>query len=444
MPPLPATGEVAAEVAELVGRCLEKDAGERPSAVEVVDVVERLLASAEGRRCFDVEQSPFRGLFPFAERHAGFFFCRDSEIAVFLESLREQTVVPVVGPSGVGKSSFVQAGVIPRLREQGALVVLSIRPGSDPFMALASRLVLGESSLRISEGIASIHSSDFLPPDLKRGSARSENAAAAAALALAVNDEETLAKQLCQRPETLGVLLHRLAAHERCKVLLFVDQMEEAYAMVSDEAVREAFVRAVCLVADLPSSPVRAVFSIRDDFLGRLEGGPEVAAALARVFVLRRPGKEGLAEVLTRPLAAVGYVYDDQTLPAEMVESVKNEPACLPLLQFASQMLWDRRDQKRRLLCRATYQAMGGVAGSLAEHADGVLAGMTAAQLELARQVLLRLVTAAGTRRTAPVAAAVAGLGPGVGEVLDKLVRARLLMVRRESEGRRARSDARG
>ncbi|MFH0901953.1 MAG: protein kinase, partial [Pseudomonadota bacterium] len=439
VPALLASSEIPVELAELVNRCLAKTARERPAAAQVADSLERLLWT--DRRQAGVEQSPFRGLFPFAERHADMFFGRDSEIAVFLESLREQAVVPVVGPSGAGKSSFVQAGVLPRLREQGAWIVLTIRPGADPFGTLAARLAAGHSVRRTSESVDSaFHTSDLGSAELLRGLAGVDNAALASLLGS--DDAELLASQLRQSPAMLGVWLHDLAASERCKVLLFVDQLEETFTMVADRAVRDAFLRALCAVADHPSSPVRAVFTVRDDFLGHIEGGPEVAAALARVFVLRRPGKESLEEVLTRPLAAVGYSYDDPGLPPAMVESVSDEPASLPLLQFAGQMLWERRDKNRRLLCRATYEAMGGVAGSLAEHADGVLAGMTTTQVELARQLLLRLVTSAGTRRVVPVSAAVAGLGPGVDEVLDKLTRARLLTIRRAAEGRRRQNGA--
>ncbi|MFH0903500.1 MAG: protein kinase [Pseudomonadota bacterium] len=435
------TQDISAELVELVGRCLEKDSARRPSAAQVVDVFDRSLW--EGRRQAGTEQSPFRGLFSFAERHADMFFGRDNEIAVFLESLREQAVLPVVGPSGAGKSSFVQAGVVPRLREQGAWTTLAIRPGSDPFGALAVRLVAGESVVRKSETMdSSFRTSALFPSERLRDLAGGEDAWTLLAMS---GDEGALAKKLCARPELLGVMLHDLAARQMGKVLLFVDQLEETYTLVGEPAVREAFIRAICRVADHPSSPVRAVFTIRDDFLGRLGGGPEVAAALARVFVLRRPSKEGLEEVLTRPLTAVGYAYDDLSLPSEMVDSVEGEPACLPLLQFAGQMLWERRDKNQRRLLRATYEAMGGVAGSLAEHADGVLAGMTPAQVELARQLLLRLVTSAGTRKVLPVTATVAGLGPGVEEVLERLTQARLLTVRRAADtGRRHSGEGKG
>ncbi|MFH0899841.1 MAG: protein kinase [Pseudomonadota bacterium] len=433
-PSLVSSQDTPADLVELVGGCLNKESRKRPAAAQIVDALDRLLS--EGRRQASSEHCPFRGLFPFAEHHADSFFGRDHEIAVFLESLREQAVLPVVGPSGAGKSSFVQAGVIPRLREQGAWMALAIRPGADPFGALAARLIAGQSIRRIGDSADSIiHTADLEPPEHLRAMAGAKDAMLTSLLAS--EGDDVLASRLRQSPATLGVLLHDLAVRERCKVLLFVDQLEEVYTMVADGAVREAFVRAICGVADHPSSPVRAVFTIRDDFLGHLSGGTEVAMALARVFALRRPGKEALEEVLTRPLAAVGYAYDDPALTAVMVESVKDEPACLPLLQFAGQMLWERRDKDKRLLCRATYEAMGGVAGSLAEHADGVLAGMASAQVELARQLLLRLVTSAGTRRAVPVATAIADLGPGIGEVLDRLTQARLLTVRRTADGRR-------
>ncbi|MFH0903240.1 MAG: protein kinase [Pseudomonadota bacterium] len=431
------TGDVPVELIELIGRCLAKDASRRPLAAQVVETIEQLLTGKP--RHAEAEQSPFRGLFPFGERHADLFCGRDGEVALFLENLREQAVVPVVGPSGAGKSSFVQAGVVPRLREQGAWVVLATRPGADPFRAVAARLMVGQNSRRISESVANaIRLADLVAPDNQPGEADGGSCAEAGQAILEPTDAGALAQQLGRTPASLGVLLHEVAAQERCRVLLFVDQLEEAFTMVADRVVQRTFLQAICGVADHPSSPVRVVFTVRDDFLGYLEGGSEVAAALSRVFVLRRPGKEALQETLTRPLAMVGYSYDDPSLPAEMVDSVESEPACLPLLQFAGQMLWERRDKNERLLCRATYASMGGVAGSLAEHADGVLAAMTPAQVELARQLLLRLVTSAGTRRVMPVAVAVAGLGPGVAEVLGKLTQARLLTVRRaiETSGR--------
>ncbi|MBL4687536.1 MAG: protein kinase, partial [Nannocystaceae bacterium] len=125
--------DVPPEAAELVARCLTKDPRARPTANEVREVLAE-LQGASGPA--SAEESPFRGLLPFASRHARMFFGRGAETAAFIERARHHGVLPIIGPSGSGKTSFVQAGVIPRLREQGDWVVLRMRPGSRPFQTL--------------------------------------------------------------------------------------------------------------------------------------------------------------------------------------------------------------------------------------------------------------------------------------------------------------------
>ncbi|MFH0901363.1 MAG: serine/threonine-protein kinase, partial [Pseudomonadota bacterium] len=425
-------------IAETVARCLEKDASLRPAASEVVTVFEQLLAGSKQK--LSEEQSPFRGLFPFAERHSDVFFGRDAEVAAFLETIREQPVVPMVGPSGAGKSSLLQAGVIPRLREQGSWIVLQLRPGNEPFATLAARLERGETVAREEHATRSMATADVRDRVLDALADAAEAAEMTAVptanagelpLPIPAIPASHLAVQLFEQPRLLNVVLHEYAEEENSRILLFVDQLEEVYTLVKDDEVRRRFMQAICTAADDPQSPIRVVFTIRDDFLGKVAEGIEVGDALSRVVVVRRPGPEMLEEVLVKPLESVGYDYDDPTLVHDMIDSVRGEPACLPLLQFACRMLWDRRDRNRRVILRSTYQSMGGVAGALAEHADGVLEALSPAQVRLARELLLRLVTADGTRRVLPVSAALEGLGRGADEVLTRLTQARLLTVRK-------------
>ena len=115
------------------------------TADPLVDVLNRLVHTRGG--VDGLQERPFRGLDAFSERHSRFFFGRTEEVESFVERVRTQPVLPVIGASGVGKSSFVQAGVIPRLRELGEWSVIRIRPGKDPFSALASA-VCGPNSSR--------------------------------------------------------------------------------------------------------------------------------------------------------------------------------------------------------------------------------------------------------------------------------------------------------
>ncbi|MFH0900605.1 MAG: WD40 repeat domain-containing protein, partial [Pseudomonadota bacterium] len=236
---------------------------------------------------------------------------------------------------------------------------------------------------------------------------------------------------LRERPMLLNVLLHEIAEQEGKRILLFVDQFEEIYTHVGDEGIRRRFVEAVCRAEEFSGGPVRIVVTIRDDFLGHVAEGIERGSAFERIVVLRRPTPVMLEKVLTMPLSSVGYRFDDLTLVAEMIASVQDEPACLPLLQFAGQMLWERRDHERQLLLRSAYETIGGVAGALAEHADGVLAGLGPEQVKAAREMLLALVTPEGTRRVVAVRDLRQSRESDGHVVFGRLVEGRLLTLRK-------------
>jgi hypothetical protein len=69
----------------------------------------------------DQSRSPYRGLEPLDARDAAVFFGRDAEILQGLDRLRgmraagDQGLFVILGASGAGKSSFLRAGLLPRL-----------------------------------------------------------------------------------------------------------------------------------------------------------------------------------------------------------------------------------------------------------------------------------------------------------------------------------------
>ena len=408
-PALPADLEVGEAERELVASCLEKDPTARPDAADLVARLAALAAGAVGEA--QVRGSPFQGLLPFTEAQRAIFFGRDEEVAVFMDRLEQEPVLPVVGASGAGKSSFVQAGVIPRLREQGRFVLLALRPGRRPLRALARRV---QAAWR---GLARLEESTS-------GRGRPPQPVPAV-------DAAQLADRMARAPALLNMELHRLARRARAKVLLFVDQLEEVYAPGQDPAEAAAYMAAVCGAADDAASPVRVIFTLREEFLSRTAAGAEARAALGRLTVLRPPGAPMLREVLSRPVAAVGYRYEDSGVVEQMVAEVAGEPACLPLLQFAGRRLWEERDEGGRLLLGRVYREMGGVGGALARHADGVLGAMSAHDQRLARAMLLRLVGLDGERRVLPVSQVVEGLPDAARAALDRLLAGRLVMERR-------------
>jgi WD40 repeat protein/serine/threonine protein kinase len=452
----PSVDEFAAippRMSELIARCLDKSQSERPSATEVRAALDDMLHHRSAARGAD--ESPFRSLMPFGARDAGLFFGRDAEVAAFLERMRLQPVLPIVGPSGAGKSSFVQAGIIPRLHEQARWLVITLRPSPRPFHALSAALERARHSFsnrQSAEALAATeHASDsFSERQSAEALATTEHAhdsfsdeQSAEPLATPRDDDETTttesADELRNAPRLLSMRLRALAERDGTRVLLFIDQLEELFTLVEDEETQRAFLEGICTAADDPSDLVRAAFTIRHDFLDRLASSPEARDALAGVTIVRRPSADALEQILSRPIEEVGFSYEDHELVDEMIASVAGEPACLPLLQFAAQMLWDGRDSERRLLLRSVYERIGGVEGALATHADGVLVGLSPSELLLAQQLLLRLVTPEHTRKTVLRALAVEGLDEGAEDVLKRLVGARLLTVAKAEAGEEVR-----
>ena len=82
----------------------------RAAAAAAGPVADRRGMAARGQRV-----CPYRGLLPYDAEDADSFFGREDDVAACLRRLRDAGVLAVVGPSGVGKSSLVRAGVVASL-----------------------------------------------------------------------------------------------------------------------------------------------------------------------------------------------------------------------------------------------------------------------------------------------------------------------------------------
>ena len=87
---------------------------------------------------------PFRALNSFREEDAPLYFGRTALSAALSSLVAAKPFVAVVGPSGSGKSSLVQAGLLPMLRAQRPPATIweaiAFNPGKRPFYNVASAL----------------------------------------------------------------------------------------------------------------------------------------------------------------------------------------------------------------------------------------------------------------------------------------------------------------
>jgi hypothetical protein len=394
--PLPSIGSkdsrIPRELVEIIDRCLEKPKARRyQNATELLHDLQHFLAPRSERAAGEV--CPYRGLAAFGEDDAKYFFGRSNEIRTALAQLETWPLLAVIGPSGVGKSSFVHAGLVPAVRAAGGTwQVRVLRPGRVPLHRLASVL---EETLATGEQ----HSDDVM-------------------------------EKLVEAPGLFGTMLRSAAARRNHRVLVVVDQLEELFTLCDSDRVRKAFLAALLAAADDPSSPVRVVLSMRADFLDRLAGHKQFLAELSRgLFFLTAPDQDNLRETLVRPAELAGYTFETDEIIEDMMQAGATSRGALPLLSFAATRLWDARDRQRKMLTVAAYNQMGGVGGAFARHADQVAASVPAGQQILLRAVMTRLVTPDGTRAVVDhkELLSLSSDTGAVEQILDQLVRARLV-----------------
>jgi WD40 repeat protein/class 3 adenylate cyclase/energy-coupling factor transporter ATP-binding protein EcfA2 len=300
-------------------------------------------------------RNPYKGLRAFTEQDAGDYFGREALTEHLVVRLEQTRFLAVVGPSGSGKSSVVRAGLVPRLR-QGAL------PGSERWSVV--EMLPGAYPLEELE---------------------------AALLRAADSPSAGVLEQLEQDDRGLLRAVKRLLADDESELVLVVDQLEEVFTLVEDEARRAHFLALIERAVADPHARLRVVVTLRADFYDRplLYSG---FAELLRDFVeaLVPLKAEEFERAIAGPAERVGARFEPGLL-AELVTDVADEPGALPLLQYALTELYERREGST--LTQDAYRAIGGLSGALAGRAEEIYAGLGDLAQEAARQLFLRLVT---------------------------------------------------
>jgi WD40 repeat protein/serine/threonine protein kinase len=338
------------EIAAVPG--IELPSFSRPQPDPVAPTATRILFEQEAA-------NPYKGLQPFSEADQADFFGREDLINHLLDRLRPShrtfRLLAVVGPSGSGKSSVVQAGLLPRLR-RGAVegserwFITQMKPGAEPFRELEAALV------RIA------HKS---VPEMQQ--------------------------RLRELDGGLSDVLTEIQPLPGAEFVLVIDQFEEVFTLCESETERSLFLNVLLQAVNDPASHLRVILTLRADFYDRplmysgigelMQGNTEVVLPLS---------VDGLMQAIARPAERHGLALEDGLLPV-IVEDVHRQPSALPLLQHALSELHTRREGK--LLTKAVYFASGGVVGALALRAEEIYQSLEAKSQLLARQLFLHLVT---------------------------------------------------
>jgi len=318
-------------------------------------VIEVLPSNSNGQTSpsssLDLGICPYVGLKAFREEDRAYFYGREQLTQKLIAELYHRSFLAVVGASGSGKSSVVQAGIIAQLNQGKQLPgsdqwrICYFRPGEYPLTSLTQHLAHSRQQQQQLEGL------------LYQG-------------------VEGLVRWLRAYPEPM--------------VVLVVDQFEELFTLASPVE-RYQFLELLLGTINYARDRVKLLITLRVDFVTHCLEFSELAALLqqASFFVSPHLQEKDYRNVIIKPAERVGLQVEP-ALVERLLQEIGTSAGQLPLLEFVLEQLWEYRENGT-LTLNAYQEKIGGLEGALEQKANTVYETLDAEARACAQWIFLAL-----------------------------------------------------
>jgi formylglycine-generating enzyme required for sulfatase activity len=322
---------------------------------------------------------PYPGLRPYTDKEQGKFFGREADKAILVDKVLGSRLTLLFAASGVGKSSLLQAAVIPHLQSaegENLTVVCNTDWVSEPLARLRDR----------------IEAAGLLPAGTRL-------------------EGETLTEWL----EFCGLFVHRPP------LVLILDQFEEFFRYQRHSAAFRPFIEQLAAVITEGRLPVSVVISMREDFAMELNAfKPQLPTLLFENFYrLEKLNKKAATQAILDPVRQLGCDYEPELLQ-RLLDDLKDhkreqgelphqtpalglETVDPPYLQIVCAYLWRLKGENETVLRLASYEKAGGIDGILNYFLDHALARLSSGEKQLASRAFDYLAAQRGLKMAYPL-----------------------------------------
>jgi Novel STAND NTPase 1 len=352
---------------------------------------------------------PYRGLAPCRAEHRALFAGRDHDIQRFAELVNEPGARLLVlhGELGVGKSSFLEAGILPYLEEEcvGYRALRKHRKtvGDEEGPALfirASRDLIDQVARALCDFASRPYRYRTPPkPGLVSGPEIEVPLGEILSQLTTNHPGDTLTparvcKAIIADPSLPARFLAEASSRLPFGLVMAVDQVEEIFTLPQTDTVdRRTAVEMLCRAVETPGD-FRLILAVRNDTYGRFtdalrKGLRDVRGV--RNYCLTELSQPGLVEAIRRPTSPrpipystevpyqrYGFSYADdmaERIARETQEATRTSHASqLLLMQVICSQLYEAvRQRPDRVITAADLEKLGGVAGGTRVHAETLL-----------------------------------------------------------------------
>ena len=353
-----------------------------------------------------VPERPYVGLVPFDEQDAAYFFGRERESDLIVANLTASRLTLLYAPSGVGKSSVLRAGVLPRLHD--------LDDDSSDYEDLG---VLGPAVAYVSAW----------------RDAPLETIAAAVSDAVSRVRDAGAVEQGADVPKLSVSWLRELLRQSKVPAIyLILDQFEEYFFYHPMDRGEQGLTPELGRILSARDLPVHVLLSIREDALAGLDRFKgQVPHLFDNYLRLAHLSREAAQTAIEGPLHRYNRLAPpDHTMSIEpeLIETLLDQvrtghvqvapqgtapdrfashtrtSECrgdieAPYLQLVLTRLWEEeRASGSSSLRQSTLHRLGGAQTIVQTHLDNVMASLSPAQVNVAAAVFQHLITRSGTK----------------------------------------------
>jgi len=315
----------------------------------------------------DLKRAPYRGLRAFETNDGAIFYGRDADLLRALERIRRLTetrasnLLIILGSSGVGKSSFLCAGLWPRL---------ACCP--DDFVLLP---VIRADAYDVDRGLAASFSDAFD----RLGAPVSQERILERLSAGLLSSRELLDEFFCLAKRSVK------PNHPTSTIILPIDQIQQLFIGTGNAASFRDLLAEI-LISD---QRILVVATMRSDKYHLLEPDSRLSIATQELFNLPPLRDVELQEIIRRPAEMASVQFEPADAPFELARQAAQGTGTLPLLAFFLEEYWVQMTNRGEKTLSLSPHGLNDV---LSERAEVYLAGHRGSEDTIRRVFILKLV----------------------------------------------------